>query len=214
MRFSKIGARQMVKSLTARDYVQNGLVAMWDGIENAGWGVHDPNATTWVDLCRNNELVQTSGTLTFGDNYAYLDGSSYLSVTSPATLLSYFPNITVEIVFTALGNGGVMNFGSKLRGWWIYNGQWNVCNSGLVHYTKNEIVYGAMQGGTLTWKDGVKQAVVTPYTSIGEYITIGYGNFVGMAECRINALRVYSRVLSDAEITMNYAVDKLRFNLP
>jgi hypothetical protein len=28
---------------TAKDYVQDGLVAMWDGIENAGWGVHDPN---------------------------------------------------------------------------------------------------------------------------------------------------------------------------
>ena len=25
---------------TARDYVQSGLVAMWDGIENAGWGRH------------------------------------------------------------------------------------------------------------------------------------------------------------------------------
>lgn len=23
---------------TAKDYVQDGLVAMWDGIENAGWG--------------------------------------------------------------------------------------------------------------------------------------------------------------------------------
>ena len=26
---------------TAKDYAQNGLLAMWDGIENAGWGVHD-----------------------------------------------------------------------------------------------------------------------------------------------------------------------------
>ena len=25
---------------TAKDYVQDGLVAMWDGIENAGWGTH------------------------------------------------------------------------------------------------------------------------------------------------------------------------------
>ena len=36
--------------VTARSYVQDGLVAMWDGIENAGWGVHDNNATNWVDL--------------------------------------------------------------------------------------------------------------------------------------------------------------------
>ena len=35
---------------TAKDYVQDGLVAMWDGIENAGWGVHDLSATTWVNL--------------------------------------------------------------------------------------------------------------------------------------------------------------------
>ena len=35
---------------TARDYVQDGLIAMWDGIENAGWGVHDASATTWKNL--------------------------------------------------------------------------------------------------------------------------------------------------------------------
>lgn len=38
--------------LTAKSYVQNGLLAMWDGIENAGFGVHDPDATYWVDLVR------------------------------------------------------------------------------------------------------------------------------------------------------------------
>ena len=38
---------------TARDYVQDGLIAMWDGIENAGWGTHDPNATVWKDLVGN-----------------------------------------------------------------------------------------------------------------------------------------------------------------
>ena len=32
---------------TARDYVQDGLVAMWDGIENAGWGVHYYSDTVW-----------------------------------------------------------------------------------------------------------------------------------------------------------------------
>lgn len=34
----------------ARDYIQDGLIAMWDGIENAGWGVHDNTRTTWKDL--------------------------------------------------------------------------------------------------------------------------------------------------------------------
>ena len=52
---SMVAARQSIaagrKAYTARSYVQDGLIAMWNGIENAGWGVHDPNATKWVDLC-------------------------------------------------------------------------------------------------------------------------------------------------------------------
>lgn len=35
---------------TAADYIQDGLIVMWDGIENAGWGVHDNNATVWKNL--------------------------------------------------------------------------------------------------------------------------------------------------------------------
>lgn len=42
---------------TAKDYVQDGLVAMWDGIENAGWGVHDTNATVWKDLVGGYDLT-------------------------------------------------------------------------------------------------------------------------------------------------------------
>ena len=32
------------------DYVQDGLLVQWDGIDNAGTGVHNPNATTWKNL--------------------------------------------------------------------------------------------------------------------------------------------------------------------
>ena len=42
---------------TARDYVQDGLIAMWDGIENAGWGVHEPNATVWKNLVGTEDMV-------------------------------------------------------------------------------------------------------------------------------------------------------------
>ena len=49
---------------SAFDYIQDGLVAMWDGIENAGWGLHDPNATVWKDLVGGSEdsIVGTIGT--------------------------------------------------------------------------------------------------------------------------------------------------------
>ena len=41
---------------TALDYVQDGLIAHWDGVENAGNGVHDSSATTWKDLAGNYDL--------------------------------------------------------------------------------------------------------------------------------------------------------------
>lgn len=46
------------EATTAKDYIQNGLVAMWDGIENVGWGQHDSNATVWKDL-----VGESDGTL-------------------------------------------------------------------------------------------------------------------------------------------------------
>ena len=35
---------------TAKSYIQNGLVAHWDGIENAGYGLHDDTTNVWTDL--------------------------------------------------------------------------------------------------------------------------------------------------------------------
>ena len=43
---------------TAKDYVQDGLIAMWDGIENAGWGQHNSSERSiWVDLVGGHNMV-------------------------------------------------------------------------------------------------------------------------------------------------------------
>ena len=36
----------------------------------------------------------------------------------------------------------------------------------------------------------------------------------GQSEFRFHSVRVYNRLLSGAEISANYAIDKARFNLP
>ena len=36
--------------LGPQSYVQEGLVTQFDGIDNAGTGVHDPSAAKWIDL--------------------------------------------------------------------------------------------------------------------------------------------------------------------
>ena len=50
-------------------YVQNGLIAHWDAIDNVGTGVHDASATTWKDLTGlHADMVFPNGTL-IGENY-------------------------------------------------------------------------------------------------------------------------------------------------
>ena len=75
---------------TARDYVQDGLVAMWDGIENAGWGVHDPSATTWKDLIGSNDAL-LSGALVpdrcWGNNHFYNNIESVVFTGTPSSAM-------------------------------------------------------------------------------------------------------------------------------
>ena len=36
--------------ISAKDYITDGLIAMWDGIENIGYGKHSYDASVWYDL--------------------------------------------------------------------------------------------------------------------------------------------------------------------
>ena len=97
---------------TAKDYVQNGLVAMWDGIENAGWGVHNPNATTWKDLVGSNDVTYTR---TLSQSTGYWDDKCFRAVArgnysfrravTSDFLASLSGPITIEGVFTISDSG-------------------------------------------------------------------------------------------------------------
>ena len=53
-KFAAAGVAAMVgfgaEAATSLSYVQDGLVAQWDGIENVGRGQHDGTATAWTAL--------------------------------------------------------------------------------------------------------------------------------------------------------------------
>lgn len=58
---------------SAKSYVQNGLIGHFDGIENGGYGVHDPSATEWKNLVCTNLVdhlsVTTLKSYEWADNY-------------------------------------------------------------------------------------------------------------------------------------------------
>lgn len=58
--------------LTAASYIQDGLIAMWDAVENVDWGVHDPDTRTWYALVGGGVLNLPTAA-SFTDNALLFD---------------------------------------------------------------------------------------------------------------------------------------------
>ena len=50
------GEHEEPQTYTASDYIQDDLIAMFDGIENVDVGVHNDDAIYWADLTGNHVL--------------------------------------------------------------------------------------------------------------------------------------------------------------
>ena len=220
---------------TARDYVQDGLIAMWDGIENAGWGVHDASATVWKDLVEGLILKREKGENVWNNDSAVFDGNNQnvMSVNFSKLRASvYGGNVTIESVFhptdlTFQGNNALMAYGTDTsRAIWIwsnciftYRKSANKNADAISNDADNQMTFSS-EG---VYKAGVRLSNVIQGTAsydsdnliVGRiplyYSQIGnYNAFRGL----IKSLRFYNRALSAAEIVANYAIDKVRFGLP
>lgn len=221
---------------TAKDYVQDGLIAMWDGIENAGWGVHDPNATVWKDLVKGLILKRTNGENVWNDDSAVFDGNNNNVMSVNFSILRdavYGGSLTIESVFhptdsTFKGNNALMSYGGDTsRAIWIWGTDCiftyrksNNKNAGAISNDADNQMTFSSEG---VYKAGVRLSNVIQGTAsdsddnliVGRipfyYTQIGnYNAFRGL----IKSLRFYNRAISSAEIVANYAIDKARFNLP
>ena len=215
------GDRKMMKTVpTARDYVQDGLVAMWDGIENAGWGVHDPNATVWKDLVGGYDMNVVNG---FFDENTFVGIKGGICSQAQSSVVETIN--TIEMCFRLsgfykhylqylFGPYGSKGFGIAKRYEWCITRQDNSVGSA---YLDEMTVLGtrAFSGGVngRPYLNGVLQDNVPSFsqgTLSSDVCFVGSLRF----NIFIKSIRCYSRALSAAEITDNYAIDKARFNLP
>lgn len=61
-------------------YISDGLIAMWDGVWNAGWDMHDQNATMWIDLVGGNNGI-LNGNYQIEENCInFLDETGYAAL--------------------------------------------------------------------------------------------------------------------------------------
>ena len=218
---------------TARDYVQDGLIAMWDGIENAGWGVHDASATTWADLVGRSATAPIPSGWSFSDKCLNVESSD--SLTFPT---QFYQTYTVEYLFQVVqyvneclfesvaGNAGFrykLTSGSGLQ--LYFNSGYLTVNTATYAETflapmsvSGSVVGQQTQGIVASYKNGSlvgsgtleapTATADTPSWSIGRRNT-KYG-----CKQKCYAFRLYNRALTSDEIAANYAIDKARFNLP
>lgn len=220
---------------TAKDYVQDGLIAMWDGIENAGWGVHDPNATTWKDLVGGVEASNTHyGIYEWKPNALVLPGIAGHSLRFTLQNLTDAVNqnnASVECVFkpehgTATGNNAIFGFGINQRILWIWGAAVTTIRGSDKTQSQDFITDGVVNvitysGGNI-YKNGFLHGVASIGTETatenrgqigqisGYYSAVGnYTSLCGDA----HSIRIYNRNITQTEIAANYAIDKARFNL-
>lgn len=201
---------------TARSYLQDWLIAMWDGIENAGWGVHDASATTWKDLSGNCDISATN--LNFSElsvNRGYAD---------VVQALTNFPQFsgdrTFRVVFRRVGGSfGQFCCGFRDGSYWYFNavaqGFGLRDTTGKTYFTSSfadtqiTSCCAVMSGGSRTFYVNNQLRNTTTNTgtaSVSPAVMWRYADFCNIA--------VYNRALAAEEIAANYAIDKERFNLP
>ena len=214
-------------------YVSNGLVACWDGIENAGAGMHDANATVWKDVVGGYEFALTG--VTVDDDRMTFAGSatSYGTLDSAGSTATFgaAKNGTMEIVFASRTESGTQVLLQSTSGIGLAFGfyQGNILSS-----TVSSPVFPFAQG-TATNSISIRYSSSKPVSPIytnGSSLVSGSGNnswgspngtttFIGVRANKadnthfpgsIYSIRLYNRQLTDEEIAANYMVDRMRFD--
>lgn len=209
---------------TASDYIQDGLIAMWDGIENIGHGEHDNNTDIWIDLVGGKELILNGATAS-EDHIRFMLGSSAYSnstglstsntqhgeicidVQSPPVNRQYmqFAKSSYRIFANAYSNRGGISLCTAALG----HGAWPSGKHTMsVYWPSNELHVDSILRETVTSSD--TWSIRSKDTIIGDVnMTSTPMGFDGKVYC----IRIYNRALSEEEISYNYNIDKVRFGL-
>ena len=241
----------LVSEPGSADYVQDGLIAQWDAVENAGAGLHVADTAVWKDLAGSHDFNFSSRAHTFADGLLLLPTGSGVTVT-----LAEFANCTnktVEIVCrtdegfdtTQSGRVDLVNAGNDCA--ICYRGGDGYIILGIyvdpadrkAYYTMNKtsthntaeqirtlasfsLVYDAgnySKNSSLRVNDDSFTTGVSSNPKNWYYSTTFNHNQkaqIGISRGNqyIATLRIYDRVLTAAERTANYQVDRARFLVP
>ncbi len=227
-------------SPTINDYVQSGLIHMWDAEQNTSSG-HDDSATVWDDLVGDADLTRYSAGIGsaswWGAKYLYFSGNANQRLDcSDGAIDSSIP-ATVEIVLSPLKNAANMiagYFGRPARGLGFFSD--NTISFRLVQgsstsvrtYSTGVSTFSDIQTAACVYNASAATGTVyinnnacslsanSHYFAVGgslDSIRVGTGNGSNTYPFMglIYSIRVYNRALTAEELTKNYHVDLARF---
>ena len=228
------------ETYTAASYVQNGLVGQWDGLENAGMGLHVATTNYWVDLTGNSgDFAVFTGVASFTDNGLKKDAQGVMATNVTATVPS---NVrTIEVVVSGAPASGwvhaffitqnqtvsVNNSSSHKTGYREYFFDYNKFGLCTLQKPAQETIaveYSSSTAASCFYSngatlDGSKQT--NNWGSDGTATTMHIGGRTGSKFTTsgdyttkgytIHAIRLYSRTLSEPEIRRNATIDQIRF---
>lgn len=216
----------------SRSYIQKGLIAQWDGIDNVGFGRHDPSTKIWKDL-KGNVDFQLKASAKIEPDCIYCDGTSLAGVAKKkieaskiacAEVVFEFISAKSNTCFFVTGTNHrdllhpqLANYYDRCFGVALTE-QGYVFNTGIMlekfkgkrHAYLDFVDVKYLIDGTV--KKVVKREVLrkNPVRGTDFYI----GGFLNSAmNCRIYSIRFYDRILTETEVKTNFAVDKARFGL-
>ena len=212
-------------NLTARSYIQDGLVAIWDAKENIGWKKYSATSTVWTELIsgRNSSVSLTNhewahyslqqkvanargvylvdkAFLTAMPTWTFQTCQSNMSNNSNSCTMLDSPND-----YSWVSTAQTKYFGLNSRvNFAMYTGSFETYN--LCHNTTNGNVYCSTRK-TYSSTYNLQNSYLPDSVYAGTYSD---PRPVG---ARIHAVRIYNRVLTQAELNYNFEIDARRFNI-
>ena len=218
---------------TSENYIQKGLIAHWDGIENVGRGQHSDATAVWTDLVGGRSFALSSATIREDSIVFSGASSSYGTLDADGTAATF--NIVgqkgmIEMVFkyvsgavflqSTASSGVAMGFlnsttilpytgGNGATGLSFPSSLRGLTNTVSVGYTSTRPVITSyyLNGASASTTSG------SYWSSPGSVTYIGRRASGAASSVALYAIRLYDRHLSPAEIAVNRHVDERRFIL-
>ena len=224
------------EAYTSASYVQDGLIAQWDGIDNVGTGTHNPISAVWKDLKGSCDMTLLNNGESWANGKAlYVDGAGAAGSTAAPRYT------TIEVVYkmssgaclfvsglkwgntdwyisriVAFSGGTMAIFTNAHSGQTIYipdaNGDVVHSLSAVYEDNSSDVVISASMDGYVRTQNTVQ----TSWYDATGVVMVGDRKTTARSEPwagEIYAIRLYDRALSVGELAANQKVDEARFGV-